>query len=111
MSSFSRCRPPAWRVLHVAHHGCGVHQRQTSNIIGLFKAMGITEPTQETAPPYFDRNKFISEPCVCAFIRNLFWTTHFVNPLPSRRTTIQQAGRSLSSSSKLFTYSKREFAM
>ena len=37
--------------------------------------------------------------------------THFVKPLPSSLTTIQQAGRRLSSTSNFLTYSKRLLAM
>ena len=36
---------------------------------------------------------------------------HFVNPLPSSLTTIQQAGSRVSSNSNFFTYSKRLLAI
>ena len=46
----------------------------------------------------------------CAALRVACAGAHFVNPLPSRRTTSQQCGSSASADSKPRTYSKRDFA-
>lgn len=80
-----------------------VHQAQPPFVVWLLKAVQRCEPAWRAGN--------YGESIVTCSSTTAQHEPHFVNPLPSKRITIQHPGRRVSSSSNCFTYSNLVLAM
>ncbi len=98
-TSYTRVRMHAHApaALDKADLGAAVHKLQGVRVVGLFKVV---------LPRKAGSVDQVSAPCASRPRKALAAkSTHRVKPLPSSRTTIQQPGSSVSSSSNFLTYS------